>query len=132
MEIKKRETKRPDIHDVWKLPFYTDAEWDPYIWSKDGYPPVFTWAIRDGKSKETIVKILNGERKPSGRFTCRLEKAVYVVATEKETGAEFNLGLVRGWGYLHGIGGLHLDLDVAEKVHEEFCQWFVDRLNGKV
>ena len=123
-------TKRPAIHDVWKLPFKSE-EWDPFIWS-DNNQMVFMWGIRDEDSRKRILDTLNGSYTPSGKFKARIEKAVHVVIENVDTGEETHLGIVRGWGYLHGIGGLHLDLDLAEKVHEEMCQWFVARINGIV
>lgn len=124
-------TERPAIHDVWKLPFHAD-DYGVYIWSENGQM-VFTFTTRQPDGiRQRIVDILNGDKKASGAFTFRLKKAVHVIAKSTHTGEEIPIGLVRGWGYLHGVGGLNLDVEVAEKVHEELCEWIVARLNGQV
>ena len=38
---------------------------------------------------------------------------------------------VRGWGHLIGIGGLHLPVDIAEKIQDGFISYILSRLNGE-
>lgn len=37
--------------------------------------------------------------------------------------------LVRGWGYLIGVGGLNLPADKAAKIQDDFGNWIIKTLN---
>lgn len=39
--------------------------------------------------------------------------------------------VVRGWGYLTGTGGLHLDVEEASKIQDDFAQFVVSCLRGE-
>lgn len=43
----------------------------------------------------------------------------------------FKIILLRGWGHLTGVGGLHLPPDVAAKIQDEFGEWIAKTLNNK-
>lgn len=38
--------------------------------------------------------------------------------------------VVRGWGYLTGVGGLNLPHDEAARIQDDFARWVAGRLRG--
>lgn len=76
--------------------------------------------------KKDIVKVLNGEKvHPS-------------VKSRLGTNFEYDKGLltvdssrilvIRGWGYLTGIGALNLDSTLAAEIQDEFGEYILNKL----
>ena len=112
--------------DIWKFPL-EESGYTDYVHSSNGVLALShfrTEWIFDDVTISKIVSIINGkinsdfhpEWKAEG---CEiLYQGVYAFS-------------VRGWGYLTGIGGLNLSIDVAEKVQDEFISYILNKLNGK-
>lgn len=106
--------------EVWKAPFRTSF---PYIFTSNGKMAL---TIYDDKAKrilDTICSILNG-------------KGGTIKTVEREDAITFLVNgsvlVVRGWGYLTGVGGLNLPEEEAVKVQDEFAEWIFETLKAHV
>lgn len=110
------------ILEVYKLPF------------KLAYGKIFTsesnmaldFIVRMSvKEQQRVVDVLNGI---SSEHTTK-----NLTNVEGEISANnIPVLLIRGWGYLTGIGGLHLPSDEAARIQDGFAEWVILRLQGKV
>ncbi len=115
---------------------------------KEAYTPPFKYEVAfildsknrivmnpllSGSDTKKVIKKLNGEidkKLPEGTFfSVKEDEPVYILYTDK-THSKVPTLLVRGWGRLHGIGGLNLPIEEAVKVQNDFIQWIVKTLNS--
>ena len=112
--------------DVWKLPL-EKSDYIDYVHSSNGVLAYSRfkadWAFDDATINK-IVSIINGEI--DSDFLPEWQANGCEILYQGEYAF-----CVRGWGYLIGIGGLNLPIDVAEKIQDEFISYTLNRLNGK-
>lgn len=80
------------------------------------------------ESREIILAILNGNSTIPFPYEFKYEKEYVWIKIEENW---FKIILLRGWGHLTGVGGLHLPPDVAAKIQDEFGEWIAKTLNNK-
>ena len=96
----------------------------------------FDWLINIPKEiKEAFVAIINGERKANYQvkkeFYHKNDGIIYCKMLEGDKeGSEYKLLRIRGWGMLTGVGGFHLDPDMAAQMQDDFMNYCVEKLNG--
>lgn len=100
-----------------------DFEWEAWeTYEKDSHI--------DGKSIHDIIAKLNGDDsiilENYYNFTYKDGKIWAFSSKDKK---KKHIMLIRGWGYLTGIGGLHLKAEDAVKIQDDFGQYIVDTLN---
>ena len=119
--------KKITYKEAWSAPFRVSA---PYIF--DGKSKMLLMAMSDDADKlmEHVVNKLNDTY--DERFEVKtylddydeseepIEDCVLVI-----NGEEF---LIRGWGYLTGVGGLHLPEEDAAKVQDDMVLWIKSKL----
>lgn len=130
----------PDFKKVYKLPLkYAEAcpfmvltvddhrafdfEWEAWeTYEKDSHI--------DDKSIQDIIAKLNGDNsiilENYYNFSYNNGKIWAFNTTNKK---KKHIMLIRGWGHLIGIGGLHLKAEDAAKIQDDFGQYIVDTLN---
>lgn len=110
--------------DIWKLPL-VKFDYINYVHSSNGVTALSHFRDDyDNAIINKIVSIINGEINSD------------FLPEWKAKGCEiFYRGeyafCVRGWGHLIGIGGLHLPVDIAEKIQDGFISYILSRLNGE-
>ena len=117
------------FRDVYTFPFElkfdTKAMTPKYQMAFD-FIPVFLRnvdAMRVGtESKEKIIRIVNGADEPIHNDF----NLTYEDGTIKANGLV--LILLRGWGHLTGVGGLHLPAEEALRIQNEFGEYILERL----
>lgn len=108
---------------------------------KDAYTPPFKdcygICIKDSKgrmvanflttseeNRSRIIGILNGKLKSEALVPfSRQNQHIYY--------GPHKILLMRGWGYLTGIGGLNLDEETAAQIKDSMADYIVDKLNNK-
>ena len=106
--------------EIWKRPFRVAF---PYIFSSNGNKVLTMYDFRKERLTNTICSILNGKG-GSIKTVERLSSIVFSV-----NGAKI---VVRGWGYLTGVGGLNLPEKEAMKIQDEFAEWLSDKLKAHI
>lgn len=115
--------------EVYKAPFYR-------TYSKvfcNGHKMAFDFIIKDELTQLRIINVLNGgfslnDVKGYSDFYYDNETGK-IAAKSQEINGYIPIILIRGWGYLTGIGGLNLDTDTAVKIQAEFGNWIIQKLN---
>lgn len=106
------------MNKYFKLPFQIDPA-SIYIRDAEGHA-VFNWLFRDEGLKRQILEAINTESTLGlGEISISGGK-IYINGQP--------MLLVRGWGYLTGIGGLHLPIDEAIEVQDEVLKYVAARL----
>lgn len=112
--------------DIWKLPL-VKLDYINYVHSSNGVLALSyfrdDWASNDAMINK-IVSIINGEI--NSDFLPEWEVKGCKIFYQGEYAF-----CVRGWGYLIGIGGLHLSVDIAKKIQDGFISYILSRLNGE-
>lgn len=106
--------------EAYKGPFHHDI---PYIRCVDNNM-AFTVLTEDEKLLDDICEKLNGNS------TITIPNLTiddcYICVNNKR------ILMVRGWGYLTGIGGLNLNPQEASKIQDDFLQWTFETLSTKI
>jgi len=116
--------------DAWTLPFKGDPNGITiYIWDSKGHM-CFTYLDDDEQKYRRIIGLLNGEdEKP---FVGVGSDGSHIAVTDDRTETETKpCLLVRGWGYLTGIGALNLDHETAGNLQHELMEYCMNKLIGK-
>lgn len=106
--------------EVWKTPFRVSF---PYIFTSNGKMALTIYDDKPNRILGTICSILNGKG-GAIKTVERVDPITFLV-----NGAEL---VVRGWGYLTGVGGLNLPEEEAAKIQDEFSDWIYEILKAHV
>lgn len=106
--------------EVWKTPFRVSF---PYIFTSNGKMALTIYDDKPNRILGTICSILNGKG-GSIKTVGRVDPITFLI-----NGAEL---VVRGWGYLTGVGGLNLPEEEAAKIQDEFSDWIYETLKAHV
>ena len=114
---------------VWQKPFKNVH--DIYIFDNEG-TMVFSILTDNANIAERVVSLINGDlnAKPFLKVGVDESKQYIAVSDDIDTKRIKPQLLVRGWGYLTGVGGLHLDADQAVALQNELVDYCVSRLKG--
>lgn len=74
------------------------------------------------EQQELIVNILNGKSTTKISEVSYRDYSLYI--------RDKCIGVLRGWGYLTGSGGLNLPPEEAARVQDEFGNWVAETLSG--
>lgn len=103
-------------HIAYMYKDYSGGDWKEYT-----YEEIF--ARKKERLMHTICSILNGKG-GAVKTVERVDPITFLV-----NGAEL---VVRGWGYLTGVGGLNLPEEEAAKIQDEFSDWIYEILKAHV
>lgn len=115
--------------EVYKFPLKVD-EYCPIItWTVDNQR-AFDWCVDvNFEKQQEIIDMINGTKQHQFNYK------FYREGIEIYSGNPIFKGpilRIRGWGYLTGIGGLHLDHEEAIRIQNEFGDYIVDQLNKNI
>lgn len=77
--------------------------------------------------KKKVIAIINGEQKPSHKNNFYRDG---INIYHKDL--KLPILRIRGWGYLTGVGGLHLPSEEAIKIQDDFGDYIVEQLNRNI
>ena len=102
-----------------------DFEWEAW----EDYDKKFDASVIN--IKPLIVDKLNGKDvKIEHLSDFKYDDNGMTTATYDADGKEYNIMLIRGWGHLTGIGGLHLSDKEACKIQDDFGRYIANQLNN--
>ena len=85
------------------------------------------------ESQQRMVDALNGEDVTPNiktHYTLTAEGCfIYMITSD---GVKHLIMTVRGWGYLIGVGGLHLSVENASRIQNDFVEYIVNILNSYI
>ena len=113
-----------DIIEIYRPPFRSDGS---FIYSSNDIMSLMPATVKSYPEKmlARTCEILNGYSKPFGTADIGCENGeIYVNGSP--------LLVVRGWGYLTGVGGLNLSAEQASLIQDEFAIWVVRKLRGEI
>lgn len=113
-------------------PYWSD-DFCCYIFCEGGS---MAFTVLNHKRKEDlqrVVSLMNGEDGAIPfKFVAASDDQQYIgVGDDTETAKKAFL-MLRGWGHLTGVGGLHLKQDEAVKMQRDFYYWMCQKLKGKM
>lgn len=79
-------------------------------------------------SQERLVDLLNGTgSKPKTKLDLSYENGNIYITIDSIKSIFI---VIRGWGFLTGTGGLHLDGEVAGKIQDDFAEYIITTLKN--
>jgi hypothetical protein len=113
--------------EVYKFPLKVD-EYCPIItWTADKQR-AFDWCVDISLEKQQeLIDIINGTKQY--QFKYKFYREDIEIYSENPIFKGEPVLLIRGWGYLTGVGGLHLSQEEAIKIQDEFGDYIVEQLN---
>jgi hypothetical protein len=110
--------------DVYKFPLHMWENFEIKVFTADN-KMAFDWLGNfTSECKKKTIAIINGEQKPSHKDKFYRDG---IQIYHKDLGRP--ILRIRGWGYLTGVGGLHLSEDKAINIQNEFGDYIVKQLN---
>lgn len=108
--------------EVFKLPFNLSVS-GLYVYDDNGR---IVMNITDNKDYALmILNVLNGGEEHF-RNSPFVDNVLSIIDSKGEP-----VIIIRGWGYLTGIGGLNLSDSEALNIQDDLQSWILDKLNGK-
>lgn len=108
-----------DFKEAIKLPYHLVPFSECYVWSSNNRI-AFTCLTDNRELLQRIIDKINGNSNEQFNAECK-GQIIYIDGCK--------ILLIRGWGYLTGIGGLNLSYEEATKIQDNFCEWCIERLN---
>lgn len=127
--------------DVYKLPLFVEQACPFMIMTEDRQRAFdFAWPVwgRDSKwhnttdeLKHLIVDKLNGDSSIviEDLYNFQYDGNGMIKAFSLKYRELGDVIMIRGWGHLTGIGGLHLTDKEACKIQDDFAKWICETLN---
>lgn len=112
--------KEPSFLEVYKLPLSIDSN-SIYIIS-DNNITTFSILTSNIDKVKKIIEVINRESNKKYNNVLYKDEVIYV--------DDDPIFIIKGWGYLTGIGGLNLPFEKAIEIQDSFCNWVVNRLKG--
>lgn len=106
--------------DVYQLPLCIDEFCPIYVFSANRVM-TFDILLDDIDKVQEILNVING--KSDIQYVSAKYDGEYIFVDNKP------VFLIRGWGYLTGIGALNLPYETATKIQDDFCNFIVNRLS---
>jgi hypothetical protein len=107
------------IQNIFKPPFYID-EYRMYIFNANYYI-CFNILTEDEFLCYDILDVMNNKKINKKYDNIRIDDEYLYIN-------DLPVLLVRGWGYLTGIGGLHLSIEDAIKAQKELLEYVKNKL----
>ena len=113
--------------DCYKLPLAVDQYCPIITWTADRQR-AFDWCVDVSleKQQELIDKINDTKQH---QFKYKFYRDSIGIYSENPKFNGEPILIIRGWGYLTGIGGLHLSEEEAIKIQNDFGDYIVEQLN---
>ena len=115
----------------YKLPLKVDEYCTIITWTAD-MQRAFDWLINATlEQKQQLVDVINGtnsDRKFKNQF---YREGIHIYSKAPEL-KDIPILRIRGWGYLTGLGGCHLDDKIAAQIQDAFGDYIVEQLNKNV
>lgn len=113
--------------DCYKLPLSVD-EYCPIItWTADN-KRAFDWCVNISPEKQQeLINKINDTKQHQFKYKFYRDGIEIYSENPKFNGKP--ILMIRGWGYLTGIGGLHLSQEEAIQIQDEFGNYIVEQLN---
>lgn len=113
--------------EVYKFPLKVD-DYCPIITWTANKQRAFDWCVDVSPEKQQeLIDMLNGTKQH--QFKYKFYREGIEIHSENPIFKGKPVLLIRGWGYLTGIGGLHLDVNTAAQIQDEFGDYIVEQLN---
>lgn len=115
--------------EVYKFPLKVD-EYCPIItWTADKQR-AFDWCVDVSPEKQQeLIDMINGIKQHQFKYKFyRKDIEIY----SNNPIFKSPILRIRGWGYLTGVGGLHLSQEEAIKIQDEFGDYIVEQLNKNI
>lgn len=113
--------------EVYKFPLKVDEYCSFITWTADKQR-AFDWCVNISPEKQQeLIDMLNGTKQH--QFKYKFYREGIEIHSENPIFKGEPVLLIRGWGYLTGIGGLHLPQEEAIKIQDEFGDYIVEQLN---
>ena len=113
--------------DCYKLPLKVDDYCPIITWTADNQR-AFDWCVDVSSEKQQeLIDMINGTKRHQFKHKFYRE-GIGIYSDNPIFDGELIL-IIRGWGYLTGIGGLHLPQEEAIKIQDEFGDYIVEQLN---
>lgn len=117
--MRKKETT---FENIYQMPLHIDENCPIYVLSSNKVK-VFNILIDDIDKINEMLSVINGIKQKIYENVEYANQRIIVNGTPTF--------LVRGWGYLTGIGTLNLSSSIATKIQDEFCSFIVNKLKGR-
>lgn len=117
--------------DVYKLPLKVEKYCPIITWTADNQR-AFDWCIDDVsfEKQQEIIDVINGTKQH--QFKHKFYRKDIEIYSDNPIFEGKPILLIRGWGYLTGIGGLHLSDEEAIKIQDEFGDYIIEQLNKQI
>ena len=116
--------------EYYKLPLKIDEYCDIITWTADK-KRAFDWCADVGPEKQQeLVDVINGTKQHQFKYKFYREDSY--IFSENPIFKEEPVLRIRGWGYLTGVGGCHLNRETAAQIQDEFGDYIVEQLNKNV
>ena len=113
--------------DCYQFPLKVD-EYCPIITWTANKQRAFDWCVNISYEKQQeLIDVLNGTKQ--FQFKHKFYREGIEIHSENPIFKGKPILLIRGWGYLTGVGGLHLSQEEAVKIQNEFGDYIVEQLN---
>jgi hypothetical protein len=113
--------------EVYKFPLKVD-DYCPIITRTADKQRAFDWCVNISSEKQQeLVDMINGIKQH--QFKYKFYREGIEIYSENPIFNGKPVLCIRGWGYLTGIGGLHLPQEEAIKIQDEFGDYIVEQLN---
>ena len=113
--------------DVYKFPLKVD-EYCPIITWTANKRRAFDWCVDVSLEKQQeLIDMINGTKQY--QFKHKFYREDSYIFSENPVFNNKPVLSIRGWGYLTGVGGLHLSEEEAIKIQDEFGDYIVEQLN---
>lgn len=113
--------------EVYKFPLKVD-EYCPFItWTADNQR-AFDWCVDVSYEKQQeLIDMINGTKQH--QFKYKFYREDIEIYSDNPIFKGEPILMIRGWGYLRGPGGLHLPVEEAIRIQDEFGDYIVEQLN---
>ena len=116
--------------EYYKLPLKVDEYCDIITWTANKQR-AFDWCVDIPlHNKQELIDVLNNTVQHS--FKHKFYREGIEIYSENPIFQGEPVLLIRGWGYLTGLGGLHLPQEEAIKIQNAFGDYIVEQLNKNV
>ena len=116
--------------NIYKLPLKVDEDCPIITWTADNQR-AFDWCVDVSSEKQQeLIDMINSTKQH--QFKYKFYREGIEIYSENPIFKREPVLLIRGWGYLTGIGGLHLSEKEAIKIQDEFGDYIVKQLNGDI
>ena len=116
--------------EVYKFPLKVDDYCPIITWTADKQR-AFDWCVDvSSKNQQELIDVINGIKQLQFKYKFYREDSY--IFSENPIFNNKPILSIRGWGYLTGVGGLHLSSEEATKFQDDFGDYIVEQLNKSV